>query len=106
MQWCNELLSQPDALHPEISSKTSATEAYHWVVDNVGPVLPKRDNVDSFIIDELTSLGTKGMILRNQQLEIQYPLANTWDVEFAVSVTGPMDTDGDGIPDDLRTNGG
>ena len=28
-------LSQPDALHPEISSKTSATEAYHWVVDNV-----------------------------------------------------------------------
>ena len=99
-------LSQPDALHPEISSKTSATEAYHWVVDNVGPVLPKRDNVDSFIIDELTSLGTKGMILRNQQLEIQYPLANTWDVEFAVSVTGPMDTDGDGIPDDFEDKWG
>ena len=99
-------LSQPDALHPEISGKTSATEAYHWVVDNVGPVLPKRDNVDSFIIDELTSLGTKGMILRNQQLEIQYPLANTWDVEFALSVTGPMDTDGDGIPDDFEDKWG
>lgn len=99
-------LSQPDALHPEISGKTSATEAYHWVVDNVGPVLPKRDNVDSFIIDELTSLGTKGMILRNQQLEIQYSLANTWDVEFAVSVTGPMDTDGDGIPDDFEDKWG
>lgn len=99
-------LSQPDAQHPEILGKTSATEAYHWVVSNVGPVLPIRDNVDSFIIDELTSLGTKGMILRNQQLEIQYPLANTWDAEFAVNATGPIDTDGDGIPDDFEDKWG
>ena len=27
-----------------------------------GPVLPNRDLVDKFMIDELTSLGTKGTI--------------------------------------------
>ena len=31
---------------------TSATEAYYWVVENVGPVLPERDAVDKFLISE------------------------------------------------------
>ncbi|WP_342382876.1 pectate lyase [Bacteroides ovatus] len=99
-------LSAPDALHPTISSTTSATEAYYWVVENVGPVLPERDAVDKFLISELTSLGTEGMIFRNQTIERQYPLANTWNAEFAVSVTGQIDTDGDGIPDDFEDKWG
>ena len=61
-------LSKPDSQHSEISIKTSATEAYHWIVENVGPVLPNRDLVDKFMIDELTSLGTKGTIFRNQNI--------------------------------------
>lgn len=99
-------LNAPDALHPTISSTTSATEAYYWVVENVGPVLPERDAVDKFLISELTSLGTEGMIFRNQTIERQYPLANTWNAEFAVSVTGSIDTDGDGIPDDFEDKWG
>lgn len=99
-------LNAPDALHPAISSTTSATEAYYWVVENVGPVLPERDAVDKFLISELTSLGTEGMIFRNQTIERQYPLANTWNAEFAVSVTGSIDTDGDGIPDDFEDKWG
>lgn len=99
-------LSKPDDQHPAIDITTSATDAYHWIVKNVGPVLPRRDAVDQFIIDELTSLGIKGTILRNQRLEQQYPLANTWDAEFAVSVTGAKDTDGDGIPDDFEDKWG
>ncbi|MCE8921013.1 polysaccharide lyase family 1 protein [Bacteroides ovatus] len=99
-------LSAPDALHPTISSTTSATEAYYWVVENVGPVLPERDAVDKFLISELTSLGIEGMIFRNQTIERQYPLANIWNAEFAVSVTGPIDTDSDGIPDDFEDKWG
>lgn len=97
-------LSKPDSQHSEISIKTSATEAYHWIVENVGPVLPNRDLVDKFMIDELTSLGTKGTIFRNQNIETQYPLAKTWQ---NINVgTARKDTDGDGIPDDFEDKWG
>lgn len=97
-------LSKPDSQHPEISVKTSATEAYHWVIENVGPVLPNRDLVDQFMIDELTTLGTKGMIFRNQNYETQYPLAKTWQ---NINIGTPKtDTDGDGIPDDFEDKWG
>ena len=86
-------MSKPDSQHSEISIKTSATEAYHWIVENVGPVLPNRDLVDKFMIDELTSLGTKGTIFRNQNIETQYPLAKTWQ---NINVgTARKDTDGE-----------
>lgn len=98
-------LSKPDSQHPEINIKTSATEAYHWIVENVGPVLPNRDLVDKFMIDELTSLGTKGTIFRNQNIERQYPLAKTWQ---NINIGSPRtnDTDGDGIPDDFEDKWG
>lgn len=97
-------MSKPDSQHSEISIKTSATEAYHWIVENVGPVLPNRDLVDKFMIDELTSLGTKGTIFRNQNIETQYPLAKTWQ---NINVgTARKDTDGDGIPDDFEDKWG
>lgn len=98
-------LSKPDSQHSEISIKTSATEAYHWIVENVGSVLPKRDLVDKFMIDELTSLGTKGTIFRNQNIERQYPLAKTWQ---NINIGSPRtnDTDGDGIPDDFEDKWG
>lgn len=107
--YCSAVMSflgSPDALHPTIPTTVSATQAYHWVVENVGPVLPKRDAVDQFMINELTSLGTKGMILRNQRLIQQYPLADTWGREFVTDVTGPIDTDGDGMPDDFEDKWG
>lgn len=97
-------LSKPDSQHPKISITTSATQAYHWIVQNVGPVLPNRDLVDKFMIDELTSLGTKGMIFRNQRIERQYPLANTWQ---NINIGTPrIDTDSDGIPDDFEDKWG
>ena len=97
-------LSKPDSQHPEITIKVSATEAYHWVVKNVGPVLPNRDLVDQFMIDELTTLGIKGTIFRNQNLERQYPLAKTWQ---SINIGTPrVDTDSDGMPDDFEDKWG
>lgn len=97
-------LTKPDNMHPAISLKTNATEAYQWIVKNVGPVLPNRDHVDKFMIDELTSLGTRGMIFRNQNIERQYPLANTWQ---NINIGTPRtDTDGDGMPDDFEDKWG
>lgn len=97
-------LSSPDKMHPIIGATTNATEAYHWIVENVGSVLPNRDHVDQFMIDELTSLGIKGMIFRDQRVERQYPLANTWQ---NINIGTPrVDTDGDGIPDDFEDKWG
>ena len=97
-------MSKPDSRHPEITIKVSATEAYHWVVKNVGPVLPNRDLVDQFMIDELTTLGIKGTIFRNQNLERQYPLAKTWQ---SINIGTPrVDTDSDGMPDDFEDKWG
>lgn len=82
----------------DIRLKTTAAEAYEWVVEHVGATLPARDKVDAFMIEELTSLGLKGTIFRNQRQELEYPLANTWQ-NINTASDNPQDSDGDGIPD-------
>jgi len=83
-------------LFPVITSATNATRAYEWIVDHVGATLPARDQVDAFLIDELTSLGTKGIIIRNETLTEQFPLGGPGHLQ---SGTPLSDSDGDGIPD-------
>ena len=46
----------------------SAEEAYQWVVDSVGACLPDRDEVDEYVIDELRSLGNKGVIISSESV--------------------------------------
>lgn len=97
-------LSTPDPLHPIIKNMTTAEKAYQYMVEKVGAYLPNRDNVDNYLIDELTSLGTKGIILRDQRKVQQYPLANTWQ---NINTTNQIvDTDGDGIPDEWEDKWG
>lgn len=98
-------LEKADEKHPTIKNQTTATEAYNYIVEKVGAYLPHRDNVDRFMIEEeLLSLGTKGTILRNQQVVQQYPLANTW--QNMDTTNNIIDTDGDGLPDDFEDKWG
>lgn len=97
-------LSKPDAKHPAIKSQTSATEAYTYMVEKIGAYLPARDKVDAYMVEELTSLGKKGTIIRDQRKEQQYPLANTWQ---NIKIAAPLpDTDNDGIPDEFEDKWG
>lgn len=84
---------------PEIAQQTNATEAYHWVVANVGASLPARDEVDKYLIEELTSLGAKGTIIQNEQDTQQFPLGGPGNIKVAEK---PLDSDNDGIPDEFE----
>lgn len=80
--------------HPLIAGETSAAEAYHWITENVGATLPARDDVDEYLIDELTSLGKKGALI-SKEAQLGLPDA----VGYLFSGKKLADTDNDGIPD-------
>lgn len=84
------------ALHPILRSQKSAAEAYEWVVQYVGASLPGRDEVDTYLIDELTSLGGKGTIIQDERKKEQFPLGGPGTLRPGTPV---QDTDKDGMPD-------
>ena len=92
-------LSAPSDKHPAISQQTSATEAYNWIVKNVGASLPVRDEVDQYLIDELTSLGKKGTIIQNEQDVQQFSLGGVGTIQNGEN---PLDSDNDGMPDEFE----
>ena len=92
-------LSAPSDKHPAISQQTSATEAYNWIVRNVGASLPVRDEVDQYLIDELTSLGKKGTIIQNEQDVQQFSLGGVGTIQNGEK---PLDSDNDGMPDEFE----
>ncbi|GAE84814.1 pectate lyase family protein [Bacteroides reticulotermitis] len=82
--------------HPVIKEHMNATDAYNWIVKSVGAVLPVRDEVDAFLIDELTSLGTKGTIIQKETDKTQFPLGGPGTIKTGTKL---LDTDNDGMPD-------
>ena len=98
----NATASEKIQLIPEISNKMTAQEAYAWMLENVGPVLPARDEVDQYIIDELASYGKTGT--RNGiTSEKQLPHKGTGVLSGGVK---PLDSDGDAIPDEWEKANG
>lgn len=98
-QYCSgspTLLEARSDLHPIIRSQKSAQEAYEWVVEKVGAYLPVRDEVDKYLIDELTSLGVKGTIIQDERKTEQFPLGGPGTINAAQK---PLDSDNDGMPD-------
>lgn len=98
-QYCSgspTLLEARSDLHPIIRSQKSAQEAYEWVVEKVGAYLPVRDEVDKYLIDELTSLGGKGTIIQDERKTEQFPLGGPGTINVAQK---PLDSDNDGMPD-------
>lgn len=81
--------------HPVIASMMTAGNAVAWMLDSVGPCLPVRDEVDSYLINELKSygkIGTTGGITTEKTL----PHGGTGALFGGFK---PKDSDNDGIPD-------
>ena len=51
----------------------TAQEASEWIVDNGGASLPARDEVDAYLIDELTSLGKRLIIHTEEDIPTKGP---------------------------------
>lgn len=89
-------LERPSDVHPEIKELMTAQEAYEWIVANGGSSLPVRDEVDAYLIDELTSLGKKGLIIHSEE---DIPTKGPGNIK---SAEAPADTDNDGMPDEFE----
>ena len=75
----------------------TAAEAYQHIVDGVG-ASRVRDIHDRRIIEQLTSLGTKGAIIDNE--------SQVGGIGTIANGTAEKDTDGDGMPDAWETANG
>lgn len=85
-----------------ISNIMTAADAYAWMIDSVGSVLPARDEVDQYLIDELVSYGTDGTT-GGISTEKTLPHKGTGTLSGGVK---PLDSDGDGIPDEWESANG
>lgn len=85
-----------------IQNMMTAEEAYAWILENVGPTLPARDEVDQYIIDELASYGAKGT-KNGITGESQLPHKGTGVLSGGVK---PLDSDNDGMPDEWEIANG
>lgn len=82
-----------------VSEMLTAEEAYAWILKNAGASLPVRDLIDQYVIDEMASygkVGTKNGISSERNL----PHKGVANLSGGVK---PLDTDGDGIPDEWET---
>lgn len=86
----------------EIAGKMTAQEAVAWIIENVGPTLPARDEVDQYLIDDLMSFGTKGTRSGISD-ETTLPHGGTGTISGGVK---PLDTDNDGMPDEWEIANG
>ena len=86
--------------YPGVEDLKTPSDAYNYVISNVG-ASRTRDEVDGYLIEELTSLGTKGTIISN---ESENPIEGAVGKVYGGSV--PADTDLDGMPDEWETNNG
>lgn len=87
---------------PVITDLMTAEDALKWMIDSVGPSLPARDEVDQYLIDELTSFGTGGSTDGISD-ETTLPHKGTG---FISPGNKPKDSDNDGIPDEWETANG
>lgn len=96
-----EITNAPKAF-PVITDLMTAEDALKWMIDSVGPSLPARDEVDQYLIDELTSYGTGGTTGGISD-ETTLPHKGTG---FISPGNKPKDSDNDGIPDEWETANG
>lgn len=83
---------------PTRITKMLGWEAYEYVLENAGAILPRQDSIDARIVAEVKSgdnfLGTLGRIIDHPDDVGGWP--------ELISQPYPEDTDGDGIPDEFE----
>lgn len=87
---------------PKIEGRMTAPEALEYVLAFGGASLPVRDEVDQYIIDEVMSYGTLGST-GGIATEKSLPHKGTGTLYGGYK---PLDTDGDGIPDEWEKANG
>ena len=87
---------------PVIESRMSAPKALDYVLAYGGASLPVRDEVDQYLIDELASFGSSGTT-GGITTEKVLPHKGTGTLYGGYK---PLDSDGDGIPDEWETANG
>ena len=97
-------------------SQQTALDAYNYVLDNAGAILPKRDAVDSRIIKETRGgFATYEGVGYKEENKVADPSKKCGIIDsqndvggwpILESTTAPKDTDHDGIPDDWESKNG
>ena len=87
---------------PEIAGRMTAPEALEYVLAYGGASLPVRDEVDQYLIDELSSFGSFGTTA-GIATEKALPHKGTGKLFGGYK---PLDSDGDGIPDEWEIANG
>lgn len=88
---------------PALESFETAEEAFESVLNNAGAVLPRRDTIDSRIVEETrTGTATFGGVYGSDTgiIDSQEQVGGWPELQTA---TPPEDSDGDGIPDEWET---
>ncbi|WP_370476330.1 LamG-like jellyroll fold domain-containing protein [Tamlana flava] len=88
--------------YPVKDAPMTAEQAFDRVVLNVGASYPRRDQVDSLMIADLTSKGTEAFYVYR---ETDLPFING-GVGHVYGAPAPQDTDNDGMPDEWEDANG
>ncbi|MFL1011704.1 LamG-like jellyroll fold domain-containing protein [Flavisericum labens] len=88
--------------YPVKNAPLTAQQAFDNIVLSVGASYPKRDQVDSLMIADLTSKGTEAFYVYK---ETDLPFING-GVGHVYGAPSPQDTDSDGMPDDWEDANG
>lgn len=86
--------------YPFPATVMTAQESYDYVLEHVGANYPTRDQVDEFLMTELTSLGLEGKLISNER---ELPMGGPGQVFGAPAKD---DGDRDGIPDEWEMANG
>ncbi|MFG6687368.1 LamG-like jellyroll fold domain-containing protein [Mariniflexile sp. HNIBRBA6329] len=88
-------LQQTPYDYPEKNNSITAQQAFDKAILNVGASYPRRDQVDSLMIDDLASKGLRGSYVYR---EYDLPFING-GLGHVYGAPAPLDTDNDGMPD-------
>ena len=86
--------------YPGPDSLLAAPEAVEHVLANAGTTFPHRDGVDARLIAEVQSYGTEGQLVADEKAAPMYGPG------YVAGGEPPVDSDGDGIPDEWEVANG